>query len=88
MSHSGAGDIVKKLQKLRDGGEVAIKRTVSDFATRGPGCTKGPASGRLVAFGGLFYSLSFVWAYIFARACRAEPWSLNVRFRYLSAFSA
>lgn len=37
VSHSGAGDIVKKLQKLRDGGEVAIKRTVSDFATRGPG---------------------------------------------------
>lgn len=37
VSHSGAGDIMKKLQKLRDGGEVAIKRTVSDFTTRGPG---------------------------------------------------
>lgn len=27
----------EKLQKLRDGGEVAIKRTVSDFTSRGPG---------------------------------------------------
>ena len=37
VSYSGAGDIMKKLQKLRDGGEVAIKRTVSDFTSRGPG---------------------------------------------------
>ncbi len=37
MSYSGAREIMKKLQKLTDGGEVAIKRTVSDFATRGPG---------------------------------------------------
>lgn len=29
--------LAKKLEKLKDGGEVAIKRTVSDFATRGPG---------------------------------------------------
>lgn len=32
----GAPDIVKKLQKLENGGEVAIKRTVSDFTTRAP----------------------------------------------------
>ena len=32
----GAPDIVKKLQKLEHGGEVAIKRTVSDFNTRAP----------------------------------------------------
>ncbi len=37
VSHSGMGDIVKKLQKLRHGGEVSIKRTMSDFTTRGPG---------------------------------------------------
>lgn len=37
MSYSGAGEIAKKLRRLTDGGEVAIKRTVSDFATRGPG---------------------------------------------------
>ena len=29
--------LAKKLEKLKDGGETAIKRTVSDFATRGPG---------------------------------------------------
>lgn len=28
---------MKRLQKLKDGGEVAIKRTVSDFTSRGPG---------------------------------------------------
>ena len=28
VSYSGAGDIVKRIQKLKDGGEVAIKRTV------------------------------------------------------------
>lgn len=37
MSYSGASDIVKKLQKLEHGGEVAIKRTVSDFTSRAPG---------------------------------------------------
>lgn len=38
----GAPDIVKKLQKLEDGGKVAIKRTVSDFSTRAPAwVTKG-----------------------------------------------
>ncbi len=37
VSLSGSDAIVKKLQKLRDGGEVAIKRTVSDFTNRGPG---------------------------------------------------
>lgn len=37
VSLSGSDAIVKKLQKLRDGGEVAIKRTVSDFTSRGPG---------------------------------------------------
>lgn len=37
VSYSGAGDIVKRIQKLKDGGEVAIKRTVSDFTSRGPG---------------------------------------------------
>lgn len=37
VSYSGARDIVKELRKLRDGGETAIKRTVSDFTTRGPG---------------------------------------------------
>lgn len=42
VSYSGAGDIVKKLQKLRNSGEVAIKHTVSDFASRAPGwVTKG-----------------------------------------------
>lgn len=37
VSLSGSDAIVRKLQKLRDGGEVAIKRTVSDFTSRGPG---------------------------------------------------
>lgn len=37
VSLSGGGEVVKRLQKLRDGGEVAIKRTVSDFTSRGPG---------------------------------------------------
>lgn len=37
VSLSGSDAIVRKLQKLRDGGEVAIKRTVSDFTNRGPG---------------------------------------------------
>lgn len=37
VSYSGASDIVKKLQKLENGGEVAIKRTVSDFTSRAPG---------------------------------------------------
>lgn len=51
-------------------------------------CTKRPASGRFVAFGGRFYSLVVSAPYILARACNAEPWSLKVRFRYLSAFSS
>lgn len=37
VSYKGAPDIVKKLHKLKDGGEVAIKRTVSDFSSRAPG---------------------------------------------------
>lgn len=37
VSYKGAPDIVKKLRKLENGGEVAIKRTVSDFTTRAPG---------------------------------------------------
>lgn len=37
VSCSGVDDIVKKLKKLEDGGELAIKRTVSDVKTRGPG---------------------------------------------------
>lgn len=36
VSYSGASDIVKKFQKLENGGKVAVKRTVSEFATRGP----------------------------------------------------
>ena len=36
VSYSGASDIAKKLQKLEDGGKVAIERTVSDFSTRAP----------------------------------------------------
>ena len=36
VSYKGAPDIVKKLHKLKDGGEVAIKRTVSDFTNRAP----------------------------------------------------
>ena len=34
VSFSGGSDIVKKIQKLKSGGETAIKRTVSDFTTR------------------------------------------------------
>jgi hypothetical protein len=37
VSYKGAPEIVKRLHKLKDGGEVAIKRTVSDFTNRGPG---------------------------------------------------
>ena len=37
VSSSGNTDIVKRLQKLENGGKVAIERTVSDFATRAPG---------------------------------------------------
>ena len=37
VSFKGAPDIVKKLRKLEHGGEVAIQRTVSDFASRAPG---------------------------------------------------
>lgn len=60
-----------------------------DFSTMSPAvCTKRPASGRSVAFGGRFYSLVVSAPYILARACSAEPWSLKVRFRYLSAFSS
>ena len=36
VSCKGAPDIVKKLQKLENGGKVAIQRTVSDFTTRAP----------------------------------------------------
>lgn len=36
VTYKGAPDIVKRLQKLEDGGKVAIKRTVSDFSTRAP----------------------------------------------------
>lgn len=37
VSCSGDSDIVKRLQKLENGGRVAIQRTVSDFTTRAPG---------------------------------------------------
>lgn len=37
VSYKGMPDIVKKLKRLENGGEVAIKRTVSDFASRAPG---------------------------------------------------
>lgn len=37
ISHTGGSDIVKRLQKLENGGKVAIQRTVSDFASRAPG---------------------------------------------------
>lgn len=37
ISCVGNADIVKRLDKLEKGGEVAIKRTVSDFASRAPG---------------------------------------------------
>lgn len=33
---SGGNELVKRLRKLENGGEQAIKRTVSDFATRAP----------------------------------------------------
>lgn len=36
VATSGGADLVKRLRKLENGGEVAIKRTVSDFATRAP----------------------------------------------------
>lgn len=36
VSCKGSDDIVKKLQKLENGGKVAIERTVSDFTTRAP----------------------------------------------------
>lgn len=37
VSSSGGAEIVKRLQKLENGGKVAIQRTVSDFTTRAPG---------------------------------------------------
>ena len=37
VSYKGAPEIVKKLHKLKGGGEKAITRTVSDFTTRAPG---------------------------------------------------
>ena len=37
VSCSGGAELVKRLKKLENGGEVAIKRTASDFATRAPG---------------------------------------------------
>ena len=37
VSCKGGSDIVKRLQKLENGGKEAIKRTVSDFTSRGPG---------------------------------------------------
>lgn len=37
VSCSGGSDIVKRLNKLENGGKVAIQRTVSDFTTRAPG---------------------------------------------------
>lgn len=33
---AGGNDLVKRLRKLENGGEVAIKRTVNDFTTRAP----------------------------------------------------
>ena len=36
VATSGGDDLVKRLRKLEHGGEAAIKRTVSDFATRAP----------------------------------------------------
>lgn len=36
VSTTGGAALVKRLRKLENGGEVAIKRTVSDFATRAP----------------------------------------------------
>ena len=36
VSTAGGADLVKRLRKLENGGQVAIQRTVSDFATRAP----------------------------------------------------
>lgn len=36
VSAAGGADLVKRLRKLENGGQVAIQRTVSDFATRAP----------------------------------------------------
>lgn len=36
VSTAGGSDIVKRLRKLENGGQVAIERTVSDFTTRAP----------------------------------------------------
>lgn len=36
VATAGGADLVKRLRKLENGGEVAIKRTVSDFTTRAP----------------------------------------------------
>ena len=33
---SGAEDIVKRLNKLENGGQTAIKKTVNDFMSRAP----------------------------------------------------
>ena len=37
VSAAGGADLVKRLRKLENGGEKAIQRTVSDFASRAPG---------------------------------------------------
>lgn len=36
VATSGGADLVKRLKKLENGGEVAIQRTVADFTTRAP----------------------------------------------------
>lgn len=36
VTTAGGADLVKRLRKLENGGQVAIQRTVSDFATRAP----------------------------------------------------
>lgn len=36
VKYTGGKELVKRLRKLEDGGEVAIKRTVSDFTSRAP----------------------------------------------------
>ena len=36
VSCAGGAELVKRLRKLENGGETAIKRTASDFATRAP----------------------------------------------------
>lgn len=36
VATSGGAELVKRLRKLENGGEVAIQRTVSDFKTRAP----------------------------------------------------